>query len=173
MVRIAINTLTSTTVTPEEEALGYFTRKKLKGLSTWDQWEAGEQKQLSQFARQKMFGDHVDPQLLPSNAVILGPHWNYAVKRSGVRRSRLCCNGSKSVAPQLHAVASTWSSCVALPIQRLFLALCAQQGLSIYGCDIIDAYAHTPAADTKSYLAVDQAYLDWYLKTEGKRINRC
>ena len=37
MVRIAINTLTSTTVTPEEEALGYFTRKKLKGLSTWDQ----------------------------------------------------------------------------------------------------------------------------------------
>ena len=59
-----------------------------------------------------MFGDPIDPSVipLPDGAVILRPHWQYSVKRSGVRRSRMCANGSKKAAPTLHAVASTWSS---------------------------------------------------------------
>ena len=32
MIQVAINTLTSTTMTPEEEALGYFTRRKTENL---------------------------------------------------------------------------------------------------------------------------------------------
>ena len=119
-----------------------------------------------------MFGDPMDPQLLPQDVVVLRPHWQYAVKRSGTRRSRLCCNGSKSSAPQLHAVASTWSSCVELPIQRLFLALCAKHGLSIYGADVTDAYAHSPAPDTATYLTIDDAYSEWYLKRFGKVLNK-
>ena len=34
-------------MTPKEEALGYFTRRKLKKLSTWNEWEAGEHKQIN------------------------------------------------------------------------------------------------------------------------------
>ena len=35
-IKLIINTLGSDVITPEEQKLGYFTRKKLKRLSTWD-----------------------------------------------------------------------------------------------------------------------------------------
>ena len=84
MIQIAISTLQSDSVTPEEHALGHFTRRKLKKLSTWNDWKRGEHKQLDQFYDQKMFGDSIDPITLPKTAIILRPHWNYVVKRSGV-----------------------------------------------------------------------------------------
>ena len=37
MIRMAINTISSDHMTPEEEALGFFTRKRLKKLSTWEE----------------------------------------------------------------------------------------------------------------------------------------
>ena len=83
----------------------------------------------------------------------------------------MCCNGSKKAVPQLHAVASTWSSCVELPVQRLFMGLCADMGLTIYGGDATDAYAHSPAP-TDTYLAVDDAYADWYYKKNGEHISK-
>ena len=46
VIKLVINTLGSDAITPEEQKLGYFTRKKLKRLSTWDQWLAGETKQI-------------------------------------------------------------------------------------------------------------------------------
>ena len=42
MIKVCINTLTSQHVTPEKQALGYFTQKKLKTLSTWQEWKDGE-----------------------------------------------------------------------------------------------------------------------------------
>ena len=91
-----------------------------------------------------MFDNAIDPYTLPRNTVILQPHWNYVVKRSRVRQSRQCYNGSKIAAPLLHAMVSTWSSCLELPIQRLFIGLCAQKGLCMYD-DAHDTYAHAPA----------------------------
>ena len=127
VIKMCIHTLNSDHITPEEQALGFYTRKKLKKLSNWNDWKAGETKQIEQFQFQRMFGDPIDPIAfpLPECAIVLRPHWQYAVKRSGVRRSRMCANGSKRAAPGLHAVASTWSSCVELPIQRLFLGISA------------------------------------------------
>jgi hypothetical protein len=69
-------TLNSDSITAEEQALGHFTRRKLKKLTTWNEWEAGEHKQLDQFYGQKKFGEAIDPMLLPKQAVILHPHWN-------------------------------------------------------------------------------------------------
>ena len=46
--------------------------------------------------------------------------------------------------PQLHALDSTWSSCVEISIQCLFLGICADAGLTIYGEDATDAYTHSP-----------------------------
>ena len=172
MIQIAIHTLQSDSITPEEAAIGHFTRRKLKKLSTWNDWKKGEHKQLDQFYDQKMFGDSIDPLTLPRNSVILRPHWNYVVKRSGVRRSRQCCNGSKFAAPLLHAMVSTWSSCVELPIQRMYIGLCAQKGLCMYGGDARDAYAHAPAPETMTHLTIDDAYYEWYKEKTGKSLNR-
>lgn len=61
---------------------------------------------------QGMFRNPIDPIGIPENAVILCPHWQYAVKRSGIHIACMCCNSSKKAESQLHAVASTWSSCV-------------------------------------------------------------
>jgi hypothetical protein len=144
---------------------------KLKKLATWNEWEAGEHKKLDQFYCQKMFGEAIDPMSLPKQAVILCPHWNYIVKRSGVCRSRCCCNGSKMAAPQLHGLANTWSSCVEQPIQCIFLALCASQGLTIYGGGVTDAYAHSPSPEVHTYLSIDDAYADWYQKKSNKILN--
>ena len=80
MIQLCINTLTSDTVTPEEEALWYFMRKKLKRLSTWDEWKAGEKKKIDQFDFQGMFGILTDPIGIPPGSIILCPHWQYAVK---------------------------------------------------------------------------------------------
>ena len=44
MIQIAINTLQSDSITPEEAAIGHFTRKKLRKLSTWNEWKQGEHK---------------------------------------------------------------------------------------------------------------------------------
>ena len=71
---MAINTISSDHMTPEEEALGFFTRKRLRKLSTWDEWEKGEHKQLDQFEEQGMFDNPIDPVLLPKDAVILRAH---------------------------------------------------------------------------------------------------
>ena len=37
MIQLCINTLNSDHMTKEEQALGYFTKKKLKKLSTWQE----------------------------------------------------------------------------------------------------------------------------------------
>ena len=83
----------------------------------------------------------------------------------------MCCNGSKREAPQLHAVASTWSSCVELLIQRLFLGMCAHSGLTIYGGDATDTYTHSPALND-TYLSVDYAYAEWYKDVKGVQISK-
>ena len=66
-----INALRSTETTPEEQALGHFTRRKLRTLANWPQWLAGERKQLDQFHELGMFGE---PCKLPPNGILLRAH---------------------------------------------------------------------------------------------------
>ena len=74
MIQITINTLQSDSITPKEAAIGYFTRWKLKKLSTWNEWKKGKHKQLNQFYYQQMFGDAFDPVTLPRNVNIFYYH---------------------------------------------------------------------------------------------------
>ena len=46
---VMIKAIRSQAMTPEEQALGRFTRYKLKKLDTWPEWRAGEHKQLDHF----------------------------------------------------------------------------------------------------------------------------
>ena len=71
----------------------------------------------------------------------------------------MCCNGYKKAVPQLHVVVSTWSFCVELPVQCLFMGLCADICLTIYGDDTTDAYAHSPTP-TDTYLAINNVYAE-------------
>lgn len=99
------------------------------------------------------------------------PHWQYALKWSGIQQSYLCCNGSKKAFPQIHAVASTWSSCVELPVQHLFMGLCTDIGLIIYDDDATDMYAHSPTP-TDTYVAIDDAYVEWYFDKYKKSLSK-
>ena len=49
MTQIAINTLQSDFILPEDAAIGHFTRRKLKKLLTWNYCKKGEHKKLNQF----------------------------------------------------------------------------------------------------------------------------
>ena len=118
-----------------------------------------------------MFGNPTDPDGLPKDAVILRLHWNYLVKPGGRRRSRFCCDGSKRAAPQLHAVASTWSSCVQMPVLRAFLGMSATLDLKLYSGDAKDAYAHSDPPDMRTYLSIDNAYTEWYEKKFQTKID--
>ena len=79
IIKHMIHTIQSKATTSKEQAVGYFTRKKLKTMSTWDLWNTGERKQLNQFHDLQMFGK---PILLEdkANHIILRLHWQYSVK---------------------------------------------------------------------------------------------
>jgi hypothetical protein len=81
------NALQSELTTPEEQALGSFTRRKLKTLSTWDGpsgWLAAKKKQLNQFHNIEMLGPPVDP---PKDTTVLCPQWTSRIKTNGTRCS--------------------------------------------------------------------------------------
>ena len=94
------------------------------------------------------------------------------MKPNGTRRSRNCCDGSPRAAPALHKLASTYSSCVEQPVQRLFFALAAQSNSKVYGGDAQDAFAHSPPPETPTFVSIDDAYADWYENKFNKSLDR-
>jgi hypothetical protein len=68
MIDIMINAIGSSAITPEEQALGNMTRKKLRNLSTWNEWKAGEIKQSDQMHSLRMYGE---PCKRPPDAIVL------------------------------------------------------------------------------------------------------
>ena len=71
------------------------------------------------------------------------------------------------MAPMLHAIASTYSSCVEQPVQCMFFALVAQLGYKVFGGDATDAFAHSPPPDRLTYVAIDDSYAEWYQEHFG------
>ena len=47
----------------------------------------------------------------------------------------------------------------------------ADLGLTVFGGDATDTYAHS-SASSDTYLAIDDAYADWYKDKFGEEINR-
>jgi hypothetical protein len=141
---LQVHALQSKLVTPEELALGSFTRQKLKTLSTWSGasgWLTAEKKQLNQFHNIDMFGP---PGRTPWDATILRHHWNYRMKTNGTRCARQCCDGSKQAAPHLHAETDTYTSSLEHPMWHLFVSLCVPHHLTMHGGDVKDAHTHAP-----------------------------
>ena len=75
-----MNSIQYKATTPEDQDLGRFTRRNLKRLSTWDEWEQGVIKQLDQMHDLGMFGKPIDA---PNNVIVFRPHWQYAINING------------------------------------------------------------------------------------------
>ena len=58
-MEMVIQAIQSQAITPAEQAIGRFTRRMLRSLSTWEQWRAGKHKQLDHFHDLKMYGEPV------------------------------------------------------------------------------------------------------------------
>jgi hypothetical protein len=159
---------TTTHGTAGEQALGSFTRRKLKGLSNWNEWQESEFKQLDSMAKQEMYGK---PCLPPKDAIILRQHWNYSLKADGTRKARKCCDGSPRSAPQLK-LANTYSSCIEQPCMRMFFALCAHEGFIALKVDATNAYANSPPPDQPTFVYIDDQYADWYLARHGVAVSQ-
>jgi len=115
-----------------------------------------------------MYGE---PVRKPPGAIVLRPDWQCSVKRDGARRSRNCCDGSPRSAPLLHGIASTCSSCVEQPAQRLFFALAARENYQVYGGDAQDACAHSPPPKTPTFMSIDNACADWHEHRFKKKLD--
>jgi len=168
-MEMVIQAIQSQAITPAEQAIGRFTRRKLCTLSTWEQWRSGEHKQLDRFHDLKMYGE---PVRKPPGAIVLRPHWQHSIKGDGTRRSRNCCDGSPQSAPLLNGIASTYSSCVEQPVQQFYFALAARENYRVYGGDAQDAYAHSPPPETPTFISIGDAYADWYEHHFKKKLDR-
>ena len=171
-IEYLVNSISSQFATDAENSLPKLTRQKLKQLDTWQQWQDAEFKQLDQFHQLGMFGP---PQQRPPSTnekpnFLLNPMWSYRVKPSGERRSRNCCDGSPRAAPILHQLTETYSSCIEVPIYRLFTAITTALNYIQYGGDAQDAYAHSPAPSFPCFVRVDQAFKAWYKSRFNKDI---
>ncbi|KAI2506527.1 hypothetical protein MHU86_7937 [Fragilaria crotonensis] len=159
---------TTTHGTPEEQGLGSFTRRKLRRLPNWKEWQDAEFKQLDLMAKQEMYGAPVPA---PRDAIVLRQHWNYIIKGDGSRKARNCCDGSPRAAPQLK-LANTYSSCIEQPCMRLFFALCAHEGYVSLKVDATNAYANSPPPNQPTFVVIDDQYADWYLARHGTDVSR-
>ena len=65
-----INSITPQAITPAEQALGKFTRRKLKNMDTWSNWEASKCKQLNQFHDLQIVGDDIERPLKENTAIL-------------------------------------------------------------------------------------------------------
>ncbi|KAI2502403.1 hypothetical protein MHU86_12060 [Fragilaria crotonensis] len=168
-VQLLLRSLNTTTHgTPAEQSLGSFTRRKLRRLPNWKEWQDAEFKQLDSMAKQEMYGA---PVVAPKDAIVLRQHWNYAIKGDGTRKARNCCDGSPRAAPQLK-LANTYSSCIEQPCMRLFFALCAHEGYISLKVDATNAYANSPPPNQPTFVIIDDQYADWHLARHGTSVPR-
>jgi hypothetical protein len=164
-----IQALQSEALTPKEQALGSFTRRKLKNLSTWPLWKEAEIKQLDQFHDLGMYGQ---PCKLPHGAIVLPPHWHYQVKTNGTCWSQNCCDGSPRAAPALHRLAQTYASCIEQPCFRHFTALSTALLYTMYAGNACDAFAHSPVPHILTYLHINDDFAERLEQPFHKPVDR-
>ena len=56
-----------------------------------------------------------------------------------------------------------YASCIEQPLSRLFLYPSASLNYLIFGGDVRDAFAHSPAPIIPTFVASNDVYSDWYL----------
>ena len=139
------------------------TRRYLKTLSNWKDWQNAEYTQLDLYHKQNMFKA---PVARPKNSNILNLLWAYKIKDDGTLKARCVCNGNprrKGTVTLDH----TYAACLEQPGSRVFWALSAVQGLIVVGADASNAFAEAPAPKAPLYVEIDNQYREWW-KSKGK-----
>ena len=170
---MTVHSMVNEHMTPEERNLKSFTRKNLMKLSNWEEWRAADFKQLDNHFKSGTMGKAViRPNFGPDQwSTIFNLVWRRVVKPDGTRKSRSCLDGSKRAAAWLRALVQTYSSCLELPCQRIFVAMCARRGLNIYYGDVDNAFQQAPPPTFQCYIAVDATVADWYESRFGIKLD--
>ena len=136
------------------------TRKYLKSLSNWDEWQNAEKKQLDLYAKQHMF---LAPVARPKNANVLNLLWAYRIKDDNTLKARCVCNGNprrKGTVTLDH----TYAACLAQTGARIFWALSAVEGLIVTGADASNAFAEAPPPKAPLFVYADEQYREWWVQ---------
>lgn len=153
--------------TAAEQALGSFTRRKLKRLQNWDDWLQAEAKQLDSMAKQEMYGPPLHP---PAGAIILRQietiPSNPMAPAKLITAAMACPIGTRTQTRK-HV-----SSCIEQPCMRLFFALCAHEGYICLKVDATKAYANSPPPEQPTFVFINEEYADWYYARTGTTISR-
>ena len=83
-IHLTISVIQSRATTPEEQAIGHLNRRNMNRLSMWYEWEQVKRKKTNQMNDLGIFEKPIDA---PKNAIVLIPHWQYAINRNGTRRA--------------------------------------------------------------------------------------
>ena len=132
----------------------------------WEEWEQSEFTQLEQYKRQKMFGN---PGPLPDTNItysVLPMIWVYVIKTDGRKKARCVANGASHFKGTI-TLANTYAACLDQSACRLFWAIAAIKCKKVYGSDAVNAFAEAPPPIAPLYLKVDNAYKNWYMKTQN------
>ena len=156
-------------MTDQEKELKRLTRRSLKTLPNWNEWNDAFNQQLDEHAKAGVFGEPIERKDLPpeQQRQVCRLQWTNVVKPSGKRKCRACVDGSPRAAPWLRQDVSTYASCIEQPGMKLFFALAAREGMSVTFADTTNAFQQSPPPIKDCYVAVDEAYRDWYKARHG------
>ena len=173
-----VHRLQTADMTDEERKLKSFTRRNLKKLSNWPEWQAAFMKQLDAHHDAGTLAAPVKRsealqvfRELKVRPVILRFQWSNLVKPDGTRKSRACADGSKRAAPWLRAFGDTYASCIATPCMRMFFALIAAQNYTVTVADTSNAFQQSPPPAIPRFMEIDEAYCEWYKQKHGTEID--
>ena len=141
------------------------TRRHLKQLPEWKEWQNAEYAMLDKMLANEMYGK---PIRRPRNVIVLRQVWSYTIKADGTRQARNCCDGSKINKGLKYA--RTYSACIGQTSQRLFFSLAASRNYIVMAGDATNAYAQSPPPSESTYVNVDAPYIDWYEQKFGIKL---
>jgi hypothetical protein len=168
---LPVHRLETSGMTDAEKALKSLTRRALKKLNNWKEWDEAFDTQLNQHHEARTFLEPIPrPTISPSGG--LRTVWSNLVKSDGRCKCRACLDGSKCSAPQLRNYGQTYTSCIEQPCQRLFFAIAASQNKVVTFADTTNAFQQSPPPTEQCYLEIDEAYASWHLKRFGRNVDR-
>ncbi len=136
----------------------HLTRRKIKKMDCWPEWEKSEHKQLDQYHSQQMFGE---PCQLPAGANVLDLLWAYLVKTDSTKKARCVCNGQPTFKGTV-VFGHTFAKMLDQVGSRIFWGTVAAKNLIVSGADASNAFAEANAPDIPLFVRVDNQYREWY-----------
>jgi hypothetical protein len=130
------------------------TRRKLKKLDNWDQWQKSEWLQLDQYEGQDTFGP---PCKLPLNANCLDLLWCYNIKDNGTLKAHCVCNRKPSK-KNTAVFGYTFAKSLDQIGSRTFWAVAAAKNMIVRGADASNAFAEADAPKIPLFVRIDQQY---------------